>query len=133
MDVPDKFREIARLSDEEYAEDARLHTDAEETAGVQAQLERRNPRPLAAAVQSLSDEDFRYLMGWTLFGRDYKPSEGNPYDALGEYVRKSVIYPRDVQESYLEDNPIGEYLRAAVEHLATEVPEHSTDSEQERL
>jgi hypothetical protein len=84
-------------------------------------------------VHALTDEDFRYLMGWTLFGRDYKPSEGNPHDALGEYVRKSVIYPRDVQESYLEDKPIGEYLRAAVEHLATEVPEHSTDAEQESL
>ena len=117
VDVPDKFREIARLSDEER------------TAAAQTSLKRFEPRPVAAAMQALSDEDFSYLMGWTMFGRDYKPSEGNPHDALGEYVRKSIVYPRDVQESYLEDKPIGEYLRAAIENLATEVPEHSTGEE----
>jgi len=117
VDVPERFREIATLSDKASAEDAQSHTHAE----------------VAAALHALSDEDFRYLMGWMLFGRDYQPSEGNPHDALGEYVRNSVIHPRDEKESSLENKPIGQYLRAAVEHLAAEAPEHSAEAEPENL
>ncbi|MGD0788669.1 MAG: hypothetical protein ABR898_11840 [Terracidiphilus sp.] len=67
----------------------------------------------------MSDESFKELMGWVLFGRDYTPREGDPSVILGQYIRDAIIYPCDIQESYLEAKPIGENLRDAMKHLLT--------------
>jgi len=120
MDVPEKFREIVRLSDEERAKVALPEGVDALVADMMAR-----PTPLTLAVDALSDEDFRYLMGWTLFGRDYTPDEGPPYEALTQYIRNSVIHPRDAQGGYLEQKPIGEYLRSAAKHLET-MPDEET-------
>lgn len=114
MDVPEKFREIVRLSDEERAKVALPEGVDASVADMMAR-----PTPLTLAVDAISDEEFRSLMGWTIFGRDYKSDQGNPAEALAQYIRKSVIYPRANQGGYLEEKPIGEYLRAAIEHLTT--------------
>jgi hypothetical protein len=125
--VPEQFAEIARLSDQTRAEDD-LSVTAESnpklTEQVQAQFDKEclggTPRQaLYENLSALSDESFKELMGWVLFGRDYTPREGDPSVVLGQYISDAIIYPRDIQESYLEAKPIGEYLRDAMKHLLT--------------
>jgi len=56
-------------------------------------------------------------MGWTLFGRDYGPVLGDPWRVLDRFIREAVVHPRRYQEEYINEKPIGEYLREAVRHL----------------
>lgn len=72
------------------------------------------PKPFSKAIDALRDADFKELMGWTLFERDYFPENGEPVTALIRAIQNAVIYPREAQGGYLEGKPIGEYLRAAV-------------------
>jgi hypothetical protein len=113
MRVPEKFAEIVKLNDEDQRTDTRLSPEAR----FEADVKRTGPKPLSVAIDALSDADFRDLMGWTLFGRDYSPDDGDPAEALVRFIREAVIYPRAAMGGYIEQKPIGEYLRAAVEHL----------------
>lgn len=119
--VPDKFAEIERLSDEERAE---VYSGSMPQPG-RTEKEQR----LLAALKALSDDDFIQLKAWTLFGRDYSPNDGEPGIVLGDYERDALMEPREIEESMLEDKPIGEYLRAAVDHLQNTIP----DEEQRAL
>ncbi len=121
--VPERFAEIARLSDEDRAKHekllAGLHT-AEEIAPVaQAMFEQERingPSPLFFALNALNDEDAKQLTGWVLFGRDYDPTDddSDPATALSGFIQSAVIYPRDVNTDYLMGKPIGEYLQEAM-------------------
>jgi hypothetical protein len=125
--VPEEFAEIAKLSDEERAESKQAVTavsNPELAEQVRAHYLRERlggtPRQaLSSQLQALSDESFKQLMGWVLFGRDYAPSKGDPSIVLEQYIRDATIYPRNYQESYLEQKPIGKYLRRAMEHILT--------------
>jgi hypothetical protein len=124
--VPEQFAEIARLSDEARAKHRQAVTansNPELTRQVLAVAEAEymslQPRPLFTYMATMSDESFKELMGWVLFGRDYTPRDGNPFEVLERYIRDATIYPRDVQEIYLEQKPIGKYLRKAMEHILT--------------
>ena len=125
--VPEQFAEIARLSDQSRAEDERSVTatrNPELADQVRAQYEKERlggtlHQRLYERLAELSDESFRELMGWVIFGRDYSPEEGDPTFVLGKYIRTAVIDPRNIQESYLEDKPIGEYLRNAMTYILT--------------
>ena len=129
--VPEQFAEIARLSDEERTENRQAVTaisNSELTEQVRAQFdkERLGGTPRQALFESLgalSDESFKELMGWVLFGRDYKPSDGDPVAILQRNIRDATIYPRNYQESYLEQKPIGKYLRSAMMKIQTVTPE----------
>jgi hypothetical protein len=124
--VPEQFAEAARLSDEARAKHRQAVTavgNPELTQQVQAEVNAEymsgQPGPLYAYFEKMSDESFKELMGWVLFGRDYAPSDGDPSEVLGRYIRDATIYPRDVQEMYLEQKPVGKYLRNAMEHILT--------------
>lgn len=134
--MPDneKFKHIERLSDAErdwYESHAGVHTAAEITPGALSEFEAeytsKQPRPLSAAIDALSDADFKELMGWVLFGREYTPEDGDPCEVLSRYTQNAVIYPRDEQADYLEQKPIGKYLRKAIEHLETTTSEEDSE------
>lgn len=146
--VPEEFAEIARLSDEARAEAKQAVTAiSNPKLGEQAlaQLDREcmggTPRQaLDEHLRALSDESFKKLMGWVLFGRDYKPWNGDPSLVLGQCISDATIYPRHHQEGYLEQKPIGEYLRDAMRHILTTTSkdieraqrdEYETDDEDE--
>ncbi len=146
--VPEQFAEIARLSDETRAasrQEVGAASNPEMSEQVRAQYEKEclggTPRQaLYERLGALSDESFKELMVWVLFGRDYKPIEGDPSLVLGRFITDAVIYPRDFQESYLEQKPIGRYLRDAMQHLLTtnsrdieraQNDEYETDEEEE--
>jgi len=82
---------------------------AERTSGL--------PKPLLAAMDALSDEHFRQLKGWVLFGRDYSIEDGDALEQLREHIEKAIIEPRMAESAYLESKPIGQYLRQAEKHL----------------
>jgi hypothetical protein len=124
--VPDQFAEIARLSDEERAQHRQAGADVSNPELPQQVLAEaktayisRRPRPLFAYLEAMSDKSFKELMGWVLFGRDYTPMDGDPTIVLGQYIRDATIYPRNIQEMYLAQKPIGKYLRSALEHILT--------------
>jgi hypothetical protein len=124
--VPEQFAEIARLSDEERSEDSTATTDSGFGERARARYVRERlggtPTPRQALfehLEALSDESFKELLGWVIFGRDYEPGEGDPSIALGHYIDAAVIYPRNLQEMYLQEKPIGKYLRAATHSLLT--------------
>lgn len=122
---PQEFAEIARLSDRTRADVGRAVTATGNpglSKQVQAQVQKEyrggtTRQALFEHLGALSDDSFKELMGWMLFGRDYTPVDGDPYIVLERYISDAVIYPRAAQESYLEQKPIGEYLRNAEEHL----------------
>jgi DNA-binding transcriptional ArsR family regulator len=125
MQMPPQFEEIARLSDIARAESARAvtsHSNPELTreviAVVKAEYESGKPRALYSALMALSDESFKELTGWVLFGRDYSPDQGEPDEVLMRYIDSPEISPREAGVIYLERKPIGKYLRNAVEHLS---------------
>lgn len=105
--IPEEFQDIARLNDAER----RKEYNASEY------WMRGEPSPLSSAMDALSEESFRELMGWVLFGRDYSTADGEPGEELGKYIRGAITEPRNLQTGYLEAKPIGEYLRQAVDHL----------------
>ena len=119
--LPDRFVEIVRLSDAAVADSEQAVTansnpemSEQALADYERQLLGDTPeQELYEYLSAMNDESFRELMGWALFGRDYTPNDGDPYAVLGEYVRDAVIYPRDNEESYLAQKPIGEYVRKA--------------------
>jgi hypothetical protein len=132
--LPPEFEEIARLSDIARAESrqsSRAHSNPELTEHARAQLnaeyESGKPTPLFAAMMALSDESFKELSGWTLFGRDYTYAQGEPFQILQRYIDSPQINPREAAEAYLAQKPIGEYLRRAVDYL-----ENTTNEDIER-
>jgi hypothetical protein len=120
--IPAEFQEVARLSHEERSENgsprAGAMTVGEVTEELMAEYATRQPRPLVIAMDKLDDDCFRRLTGWVLFGRDYSPDDGAPYELLEHYIRTAVVRPREAQSGYLEGKPIGKYLRRATEHLS---------------
>jgi hypothetical protein len=124
--VPDQFVEIARLSDEERNKVRKAVTSNSNPEMTQqiialskAEYLSHQPSPVFAYLGKMSDESFKELMWWVLFGRDYTFVNGDPTEVLGRYIRDATIYPRDAQEIYLKQKPIGKYLRKAMEHLLT--------------
>ena len=123
--MPQKFAEIARLSDEDRAKDeklfAGLHMAGEITPVAQAMFEdERIEGPSALfLLNALNDEDAKQLTGWVLFGRDYDPSDddSDPAAPLSGFIPSAIIYPREVNTDYLMGKPIGEYLREAMAKL----------------
>ena len=89
--IPQQFAEIARLSDVVRADDIQAVTansNPEMGKQVLAHFNREclvgTPRQdLYAHLEALSDESFKELMGWVLFGRDYTPRDGDPTEVLG--------------------------------------------------
>ena len=128
--VPEQFSEIARLSDEELSEQTytaipydKAAAGEKAIAAMKADFARGGPKPVDAYLKSMDDQSFRELMGWTIFGRDYRPSAGDPSFVLARYIREAVIHPRDSMEGYLSNKPIGEYLRTALHRLLTTTSE----------
>lgn len=124
--VPEQFAEVAKLSDEQRAKNRKAVTalsnpelTRQVIAEVNADYLSHQPRPLSAHLETMSDESFKELMGWVLFGRDYSPINGDPFEVLERYIRDATIYPREIQEIYLEQKPIGKYLRNAMVHIRT--------------
>ena len=123
--VPDQFVEIARLSDEADADSEQTITansNPEMTEQAIADFQRQclggtPDRALYEYLSTMSDELFKELMGWVLFGRDYTPMDGDPERILGEYIRNAVIHPRQYEEVYLGQKPIGKYLRSAWRYM----------------
>lgn len=132
--LPPEFEEIARLSEiarDETGQSSRLHWNPELTeharARFNAEYESGKPTPLFAAMMALSDESFKELSGWTLFGCGYTHAQGDPFQILQRYIDSPQIHPRDAAEAYLSQKPIGKYLRRAVEYL-----ENTTNEDIER-
>jgi len=103
--MPEKFKVIAELSDAERRE--KSHVRQQECGNR-----------LYAAIRNLNDADLKNLSGWVLFGRDYSPEDGDPFEVLERYIREAVIYPSTSEIGYLAGKPIGKYLREAEGHLA---------------
>jgi hypothetical protein len=125
--VPEQFAEIARLSDESRARDRQAVTavsnpELGEQARALYEKERLGGTPreaLSELLRAMSDESFKDLIGWVIFGRDYTPREGDPSIALGRYINAAITHPRNIWEMYLEEKPIGEYLRSAMHFILT--------------
>ena len=71
------------------------------------------PSKLVQAMDALDTESFRELCGLCIFGREYEITDGDPRQFLERCIQNVVISPREDQSGYLEDKPIGEYLRRA--------------------
>jgi hypothetical protein len=132
--LPPEFEEIARLSDIARAESgqtSKAHSNPElaehARAGANAVYESGKPTPIFTAMMALSDESFKRLSGWTLFGRDYTYEQGDPFQILQRYIDSPQINPREAAEAYLSQKPIGKYLRRAVDYL-----ENTTNKDIER-
>jgi hypothetical protein len=129
--VPEQFAELARLSDLLRAEHVTVATvtgTSEALQRLRANLEKERlggtPRQvLDAHLKAMSDESFKELTGWVLFGRQYTPLAGDPTEILAQYIKRATVFPRHAQVGYLERKPIGEYLRAAMKHIETTTSE----------
>jgi hypothetical protein len=143
LQIPSEFIEILRLSDE-YS---RRHKERYPSSLSQKEVCKRvledgnvrflsrNPEPLAAAIDALNDEDLQKLSGWILFGRDYSPNGGDPYEVLHNYVQTPIMNDHEVESTYLFKKPIGKYLRQALEHLSgsTAAAQEEEEAEEEFL
>ena len=121
--MPSEFEEIARLSLKEHKlinNDNLKRTPGSIRRAIdefESRLVGGQSGPLAEAINNLNNRQFRELLGWVLFGRDYYPEDGDPFDELSRYIREAIIEPRDAQSAYLEAKPIGECLFRAEQHL----------------
>jgi hypothetical protein len=120
MDIPEKIEEIVKLSDEQFPEHESFENDdAPLKRGFSGDLFAADPvrEALVERLKELSDEEFLCLHNLVDFGREYSPSNGCPQKALQKYLKGKFHESRDTEESILADKPIGQFLRAAVEHL----------------
>ena len=121
--LPSEFEEIVRLSLEEHrlTNNDNLKCTPESIRRAidefGSRLVGEQSKPLAEAIYNLNNRQFRELIGWVLFGRDYYPEDGDPFDQLSKYIREAITEPRDAQSAYLEAKPIGEYLCRAEQYL----------------
>jgi len=124
--MPSEFEEIARLSLKEHkltdidnlkCTPESIRRAINEFGSQLVDEQSRQSKPLAEAIYNLNERQFRELSGWVLFGRDYYPEDGDPFDQLSRYIREVITEPRDAQSAYLEAKPIGEYLCSAEQHL----------------
>ena len=110
--VSEQFAVIANLSDEIRAMSRRSGHSLPVYGGTPTEQALR--RELAA----LSDQSLKELRGLAHFGKEYKPWHGDPAEVLSQYIKDAIIFPRKAMESCLEEMPIGEYLRHAIQHLS---------------
>jgi hypothetical protein len=133
LKMPAEFEEVVRISDaermtEDAGDDVNIGTHAER---IFNRVRSRQMKPLSIAMDKLDDDSFRKLMGWVLFGREYSPEDGDPHQQLAGYIRNAVIRPRENQSAYLEEKPIGKYLRLALQHLSGETASTFDDDDEE--
>jgi hypothetical protein len=136
--MPGKFEMIARLSERERGvlESQSVQTIVEVTevvmGSLDAQYQKGQPNALLLAMDALDEQEFRELMGWVLFGREYVREDGDPYQQLRWHIRNAIVRPRGAQSSYLEQKPIATYLRKAEEHLlGTPIMDSDEDLEED--
>lgn len=121
--MPSEFEEIVRLSLKEHKlinNDNLKCTPGSIRKAISefgSRLVGGQSGPLAEAIYNLDNRQFRELIGWVLFGRDYYPEDGDPFDQLSKYIREAITEPRNAQSAYLEAKPIGEYLCRAEQYL----------------
>jgi hypothetical protein len=133
LKMPAEFEEVVRISDAERmaaGAGAEVHIGTE-SARILERVRSRQMEPLSIAMDKLDDDSFRKLMGWVLFGREYSPEDGDPHQQLAGYIRNAAIRPREDQSAYLEEKPIGKYLRLALQHLSGETASTFDDDDEE--
>ena len=143
LQVSPEFVEVLRLSDEysrRYEErypDTLPHKEVCKRVleDANASFLSGEPEPLAAAIDALDDESLTKLSGWILFGREYSPDDGDPYEVLQNYTQTPFMNDREVESIYLRKKPIGKYLRRTLEHLSgsTAVAQEEDEVEEEFL
>jgi len=124
MNIPEEFKGIVKLSDEQFTEHESFENDdAPLKSGFDGgDLFAADPlrEALVERLKELNDEEFLCLLNWVDFGREYSPSDGRPEKVLQRYLKGKLHESRDTKESILAEMPIGQFLRAAVEHLKSD-------------